>query len=61
VTNAAGGFAIPVEDGRVKLEVSGGDFESTVTATIKVKGENIEVDFISGKSEPVVNFGNGER
>jgi hypothetical protein len=59
VTNAAGGFAIPIEDGRVTLTVSGGDFEGTVKATVKVKGENIELDFVSGKADAIVNFGKG--
>ncbi len=57
ITNAAGGWAIPVSPGRAKLTVSGGDFESTATASVRVTSDNVELDFISGKSEAVVNFG----
>ena len=61
ITNAAGGWAIPVSPGRYKLSVSGGDFESTATASVKVASDNIELDFISGKSEAVVNFAPNEK
>lgn len=61
LTNAAGGWAIPVSPGRVKLTVSGGDFQGTATASVKVTSENIELDFISGKAEAVVNFAQPEK
>ena len=61
VTSASGGFTLPVPLGRVTLTVSGGKFEGTATASIKVTGDNIEVDFISGKEQPVVNFGKAEK
>lgn len=61
ITNTAGGWAIPVSPGRYKVSVSGGDFESTAAASVKVGSNNIELDFISGKSDAVVNFGQTEK
>jgi hypothetical protein len=60
VTNSAGGWAIPVSPGRVKLTASGGDFDGTATASVRVTSDNVEIDFVSGKKEAVVNFEKSE-
>ena len=61
VTNAAGGWAIPVALGLAKVSASGGDFEGTASASVEVTGENIELDFISGSKDAVVNFEKTEK
>jgi len=55
ITNAGGGYSIEIPAGKYTIAVSAGDgFEVTSTASIRVAGYNVNADFISGVSRPVV-------
>ena len=56
VTNAAGGWSMPITDGTYTLTASGGSFKGTATAKVTVVGANVEIDFISGNPAGIVNF-----
>lgn len=58
LTNTAGGWSIPVPNGSYTLNVSGGTFAGTATASVTVAGSNVAVDFISGSTAGEVDFGN---
>lgn len=56
-TNAAGGWSIPVSGTRtVTVTVSGGGFNGVSTSQVTVGADNIEVDFISGRANGIVDF-----
>jgi hypothetical protein len=57
-TNEAGGWSIPIANsGTYKVNVSGSTFGGTSSSTVEVTDSNVEVDFISGQSRGIVNFG----
>ncbi len=56
-TNSAGGWSILTSSGCKTAQCSGGPFVGTSTAYFIVGSDNVEVDFISGNSSGVVNFG----
>ena len=56
-TNSAGGWSIRTTSGCKTVQCSGGPFVGTSTAKFTVGSDNVEVDFISGNSSGVVNFG----
>ena len=56
VTNAAGGYAIEVEDGSHTVSCSGGSFAGTSAVNVAIAGKNVEVDFLSGESGGFVDF-----
>ncbi len=56
-TGAAGGWSIPAADAAYTVTCSGGSFTGTATANVTVAGENIEIDFIDGRTQGVVDFG----
>lgn len=55
-TNAAGGWSAPVTNGDFVITVSGGGFVGTSTTPVRMNGQNVEVDFISGRAAGSVNF-----
>lgn len=55
-TNAGGGWSVPASDGEHSVHASGGGFVGYSTATANVAGENVEVDFISGRASSQVAF-----
>ncbi len=55
-TNPAGGWSIKVPNDPYAVTASGGGFWGTGTAWCTVNGANVEVDFISGFPNGVVNF-----
>jgi len=56
VTNAAGGWSIPVPDGTHTVQASGGGFGAGVQLAVDVAGVNREVDFVAGRDEAFVDF-----
>lgn len=59
-TNAAGGWSIPIAGTpSVTITVSGGAFVGTSTSAFTVGADNVEVDFISGNTNGIINFGDG--
>jgi hypothetical protein len=52
----AGGWALKVPAGQYIVSASGGSFAGTSSAAITVGTDNMEVDFISGRSNPWVDF-----
>ena len=56
VTNAAGGWSIPITAGTYTVTTSGGAFVGTSSTSVTVGSANVEVDFLSGKSDVYVNF-----
>jgi len=58
-TNSAGGWSIRSGSGSKTVQCSGGSFVGAGTANFTVGSDNLEVDFISGNSSGVVNFGAG--
>ncbi|MED5262556.1 MAG: hypothetical protein VX574_09195, partial [Myxococcota bacterium] len=56
VTNAAGGYAIEVEDGSHTVSCSGGSFAGNSAVNVNIEGKNVEVDFLSGESGGFVDF-----
>ncbi len=55
-TNAAGGFSIPALSGEHTLTVSGGRFAAQAAATVFVRDDNVEVDFLSGNPFGAIGF-----
>ena len=55
VTTAAGGWSIEVGAGSYTVTAAGPGFAGTATAMASVNS-NVEVDFISGQSQGIVNF-----
>ncbi|MBN2474355.1 MAG: hypothetical protein JXB62_07090 [Pirellulales bacterium] len=55
-TNAQGGWSIQAAGGTYTVSVSGGGFSGTATAHATIGGENVEVDFISGRTTGYVDF-----
>lgn len=55
-TNAAGGWSIKVPDGKCVVTANGGGFQGSASGMVELLGENIEVDFVSGRSRPTVDF-----
>ncbi|MED5260927.1 MAG: hypothetical protein VX574_00800, partial [Myxococcota bacterium] len=56
VTNAAGGYAIEVEDGSHSVSCSGGSFAGSSAVNVNIEGKNVEVDFKSGDPGAFVGF-----
>jgi hypothetical protein len=54
LTNAGGGYSIAVAPGKVSVSASGPGFSGTSTASVRVDGYNVGVDFISGVSKAEV-------
>ena len=55
-SNASGGWAVEVTAGQHTVTASGGAFVGTATTTLSVGSSNVEVDFVSGRSWPIVDF-----
>lgn len=56
-TNAAGGWSIPVKSNQsYEVVASGLNFGGTSRVSVRVGTNNLEVDFISGRSGAMVNF-----
>jgi len=55
-TNAAGGWSFKVANGTYTVQASGGGFSGTARVTTIASGNNVEVDFISGRTGGYVNF-----
>ncbi|MEX2140310.1 MAG: Calx-beta domain-containing protein [Pirellulales bacterium] len=56
-TNAAGGWTIEVNSlGSYFVTATGGQFRGVATAFVHATASNVEVDFISGSNEGIVNF-----
>ena len=55
-TNAAGGWAIAVDDGHHTIVASGASFQGVSTVDAIVAGENVEIDFLSGRVSGHVAF-----
>jgi uncharacterized protein YkwD len=55
-TNSAGGWSLPVPDGSYLVTASGGPLATAITVPATVRGENVEVDFISGDPQASVDF-----
>ncbi len=56
-TNAAGGWSLPIIDGDYTVTATGGSFDGTGSILVRVDGANMEIDFTSGESAGVANFG----
>lgn len=56
VTNAAGGWSMPVNPGVFTVTAFGGSFGGIATATVTVAASNVEVDFASGIPAGEVSF-----
>ena len=57
-TNAQGGWSIQVPAlGTYTVLAAGGDFQGTATSVVQVSGLNREVDFTSGVTSGVIDFG----
>gem|GEM_PF-6623419 len=57
VTNAAGGWSLPVTPGAYVVMASGDDFTDISSSAVVVDDANIEIDFISSEPAGIVNFG----
>ena len=55
-TNAAGGWSAAVEDGPHRISAHGGQFSGVSTVNATVAGDNVQVDFISGRVAGQVTF-----
>lgn len=55
LSGPGGGWALAVPDGRYRLTASGGSFLGTATATARVRGYNVGVDFLSGRARGQVH------
>ncbi|MEX2142716.1 MAG: Calx-beta domain-containing protein [Pirellulales bacterium] len=56
-TNAAGGWTIEVNSpGSYVVTASGGQFGGVAAAFVQATANNVEVDFISGNNQGIVNF-----
>jgi hypothetical protein len=55
-TNAGGGWSIPAPDGEYLVQASGGAFQGASAVPIVMEGDNIEIDFISGRPGGQINF-----
>jgi hypothetical protein len=53
-TGAGGGYAVRAGAGRHQVKARGGNFEGISSARVTVTDYNVGVDFVSGRSEPVV-------
>jgi uncharacterized protein YkwD len=53
-TNAGGGYAIKVAPGSWTIAASGAGFSGTSSASVYVGDNNVGVDFVSGRSTPIV-------
>jgi|GEM_PF-4185687 len=53
---AAGGWAMAVPQGDYVVTASGGGFSGSSSAPVKVGGQNVAVDFVSGTPRAWVNF-----
>ena len=56
LSNAEGGYAIPIADGSYTPSCTGGPFAGTATASLQVAGLNRAVDCISGNPDAIVDF-----
>ena len=56
-TNAAGGWSLEVTADTYLVQASGGSFVGTASSSVVVGSDNVEVDFISGQSAGIINFG----
>jgi hypothetical protein len=57
-TNAQGGYAMPISGlAPMVITCSGGAFLGAGVATLSATNQNIEVDFVAGQAEGIVNFG----
>jgi Calx-beta domain-containing protein len=56
-TNAQGGWSLPITDGDYTVTATGGSFDGTGSILVRVDGANMEIDFISGDTAGVANFG----
>lgn len=50
ITNAGGGWSLPVVAGRYRVTASGGSFAGESSTTIRVTRFNVGVDFVSGEA-----------
>lgn len=57
ITNTAGGWSIRASAGDHDVRVSGSKFVGTSACSVRVAGENVEIDFVSGVPQGIVNFG----
>jgi uncharacterized protein YkwD len=57
ITSTSGGYAFPAAAGRRKIRVRGDKFQEESSATVVVANDNIQIDFIAGKKDGVINFG----
>ena len=55
-TNAAGGWALEVGEGTYTVSASGGALGGPASVDVSVVGDNVEVDFIAGRSWGLVDF-----
>ena len=55
-TNSAGGWSLPIPNGQYVVTASGGSFVGTSTVPIAVNSANVEIDFISGRSNGYRDF-----
>ena len=56
ITNEAGGWSIPVNNGSYMITVSGGDYERTGLSTVVVHGDNIENKVLRNVRAPSENL-----
>jgi cysteine-rich secretory family protein len=55
-TSKAGGWSLQVEPGTRRIVVSGSTFGEPATSFVTVDSQNVQVDFLSGRSNGIVNF-----
>jgi hypothetical protein len=55
-TNAAGGWSLEVPQGTYAVTATGGGFTGLATALATVSSQNVEVDFVSGSVQGIVDF-----
>ncbi|MCO6456108.1 MAG: hypothetical protein J5I93_12480 [Pirellulaceae bacterium] len=56
LTNAAGGWSLPVAAGLHVVQAFGGNFQGMAAVPVRVSDDNVAVDFISGQTAGAVDF-----